>query len=122
MRDLKKNRQFMYYARLIGNEPVVIDDDGKELETGEYENIYDEPVLIYANISAAKGEAEDSVFGKELAYDRVIVISDPMFPIDEYTILWIDSKPPEAHDYIVSKVARSINSVSYAIKKVDMRH
>ena len=55
-------------------------------------------------------------------------------PIDEYTILWIDSVPEvdgngelavnkkgdvlTPHDYIVKKVARSLNSVSVAISKV----
>ena len=55
-------------------------------------------------------------------------------PIDEYTILWIDTVPQVGedgalitneegevltpHDYIVKKVARSLNSVSVAISKV----
>jgi len=55
-------------------------------------------------------------------------------PIDEYTILWIDTVPQvdengalvvngdgdvlTPHDYIVKKIARSLNSVSVAISKV----
>ena len=55
-------------------------------------------------------------------------------PIDEYSELWVDTMPQldasgnlfldgdgmeiTPHDYEVKKVARSLNSVSYAIYKV----
>ena len=58
-------------------------------------------------------------------------------PIDEYSILWIDRVPQldengalalndegeviTPHDYIVKKVARSLNSVSIAISKVNVQ-
>ena len=57
-------------------------------------------------------------------------------PIDEYSILWIDTMPElnadgslavdsegkvkTPHDYIVKKVAKSLNSVSYAVSKVSV--
>ena len=57
-------------------------------------------------------------------------------PIDEYTVLWVDTVPQvdedgalvtneeneviTPHDYIVKKVARSLNSVSIAISKVNV--
>ena len=58
----------------------------------------------------------------------MIVIADPKFPIDEYSILWVDSMPEvkedgttdTPHDYVVKKVARSLNSVSIAISKVNV--
>ena len=74
------------------------------------------------------------VVGESETYDKVIVLDNPRIAIDEYSILWVDS-PPELmkdgslvrddngevvtpHDYIVKKVARSLNNVSIAISKV----
>lgn len=57
-------------------------------------------------------------------------------PIDEYTVLWVDRTPQmdeegnlavnekgeviTPHDYIVKKVAKSLNVVSLAISKVSV--
>jgi hypothetical protein len=38
----------------------------------------------------------------------------------ENSILWIDDLEAESYDYIVKKVARSLNSVSYAVSKVSV--
>ena len=46
-------------------------------------------------------------------------------PIDEYSILWVDTLPrlneDIPHDYVVKQVARSLNSVSLAVSKVDVK-
>ena len=97
--------------------------------TGEYEISYDKPVQLLGNISAARGETITRQFGDDVAYDRVIVLEDPLCPIDEFSILWIDTPPvldadgntETPHDYMVRKVARSINSVSIAVSKVNVR-
>jgi hypothetical protein len=55
-------------------------------------------------------------------------MDDPRTVIDEYSILWIDKMPvmnrdgttDTPHDYVVKKVARSLNSVSIAVAKVDI--
>lgn len=77
-----------------------------------------------ANISPATGNAQSEVFGSLTGYDRVIVTDDMTCPIDEQTVLFID-KVPEAqnpvHDYVVKRVAKSLNSISIAISKVDLR-
>ena len=42
-------------------------------------------------------------------------------PIDEHTILWVDTLDTEKpHDYEVVSVARGLNSISYAIRKVSV--
>ena len=42
-------------------------------------------------------------------------------PIDENSILWVDQlDTTEDHDYIVKRVAKSLNVVSIAIAKVDV--
>jgi hypothetical protein len=68
-------------------------------------------------------------FGESESYDKVIVLDNPNTPIDEYAILWVDTLPhlntdgttDTPHDYIVKKVARSLNNVSIAIRKVNVR-
>ena len=69
-------------------------------------------------------------FGESESYDKVIVLDNLKSPINEYSILWVDTLPhlnddgttDTPHDYIVKKVARSLNSVSIAISKVNVRN
>ena len=96
--------------------------------SGEYEVIYGNPIRFRANVSAAQGEMETRQFGDTESYDKVIVLDNVNIPIDEYSILWVDSLPvinedgttDTPHDYIVKKIARSLNSVSIAISKVNV--
>ena len=124
MRTLNRNKIVFYYALYEGKEPVV-DDYGNV--TGEYEVKYSRPKKFRANISAANGKADVEQFGANVDYDKVIV--GDIFPqIDEYTIMWIDTVPvidnegktETPHDYIVKKIARSLNSVSIAVSKVEV--
>ena len=125
MRCLLRNMRSFYYGTYMGKEELS-DEYGNK--TGEYEVIYSNPIRCSANISAAQGEIESRQFGDSESYDKVIVLSDMNIPIDEYSILWVDSLPninedgstETPHDYIVKKVARSLNSVSIAISKVDV--
>jgi hypothetical protein len=125
MRTLNRNKTVFYYALYEGKEPVI-DDYGNV--TGEYEVKYSRPKKFRANISAANGKADVEQFGANVDYDKIIV-GDNIFPqIDEYTIMWIDTVPvidnegktETPHDYIVKKIARSLNSVSIAVSKVEV--
>ncbi len=121
MRCMERNKVPFGYCLYIRTEPVL-DEEGKR--TGEKKVIYEDVVETKANISSATGEAQEEVFGSLAEYDKVIVIDDPKFPMDENTVLFVDKAPEftedgqPLYDYTVKKVARSINSVSYAIKKV----
>lgn len=123
MRSLKRNRQTFYYA-LYGTEVEEVDDEGNY--TGEITIGYENPVKAAGNISASRGEASTEQFGISLDYDKIVCSCDMALPIDETTILWVDTTPildedgatKTKHDYIVKKVAKSLNSVQYAIKKV----
>ena len=123
MRSLKRNEQTFYYA-LYGEEVEEIDEEGNY--TGETTIGYGNPVKAKANISASRGEASTEQFGISLDYDKIVCSCDVTLPIDETTILWVDTMPvldengatKTKHDYTVKKVARSLNSVQYAIKKV----
>lgn len=125
MRCVMRNKTSFYYALYTG-QTEIIDDYGNV--TGEYSVQYSNPIKILGNVSAAQGETQSRQFGESETYDKVIVLDDPNTPIDEYSILWVDTRPElvdgvttTPHDYIVKKVARSLNSVSIAISKVAVR-
>jgi hypothetical protein len=121
MKCLERNKTEFYYALFVDDEPGK-DEYGNE--SGEPRIIYSEPVLAKANISPATGVSQVEQFGKELKYDKVIVLDDITCPIDENSVLFVDKQPEKdddgnlLFDYIVKKVARSLNSVSIAISKV----
>lgn len=131
MRGLLRNKSKFYFA-LYESKVEMEDEYGNN--TGEYEVVYSKPISCMANVSAAQGEVQSRQFGDSESYDKVIVLDNVDIPIDEYSILWVDSTPHidengalvlddngdavTPHDYIVKKVARSLNSVSIAISKV----
>ena len=126
MRTLHRNKIRIYYANYQAKVPIK--DEYGNL-TGEYELVYDNPVAFMANVSAARGESTTCQFGEDVRYDRIIVAENPVFPLSETSILWIDTPPVIAgdgstetpHDYIVKQVAPSLNSLSIAVSKVNVR-
>lgn len=115
---LKRNKRTFYYA-LYGQEVELTDADGNY--TGETSIGYSDPVECKANISPATGQSNMEMFGNLTDYDRVIVSDDLTLPIDENSVLWIDRAPTDGtHDYVVRRVAKSLNSVAYAVRKVDV--
>lgn len=131
MKAMERNKTPFWYA-LYKSKSAVEDDYGNT--TGEYEIERENPARFCANISAAKGETSTRQFGESEGYDKVIVMDTSAPPIDEYTVLWVDTTPAvdadgallrnedgevlTPHDYIVKKVAKSLNGVSVAISKV----
>lgn len=125
MRCLKRNKVSFYYANIIGSEEVT-DENG--YKTGETRLIYDKPKELKANISVAQGEVVFQLFGGNESYDKIIVSDDVNIPINEYSALWIDTVPLfdeiskeviTPNDYIVKKIARSLNSISIAVSRVN---
>lgn len=108
MRDLKKNLRKMHYALYDSEIPIYDEDGNEELETGAG---YKNPVLFRANLSAGQSNAEESPFGKDVSYDRVISTCVMDLPIDENSLIWVKNKPvfnadgtinPDSADYEVS--------------------
>ena len=120
MRCLARNKITFFYA-LHDGQTELKDEYGNA--TGQYKVSYTDPIRMQGNVSAAQGEVQSRQFGESETYDKVIVLDNPNVQIDEYSILWVDSLPDDEapHDYIVKKVARSLNSVSIAISKVAVR-
>lgn len=124
MRNLQRNQTPFWY-RLYNPDPApIVDEYGNE--TGEYEVSYLDPVACAANISPAKGEAQIAQFGDIDNYDKVIATADMTCPIDERSVLYIGEEPVRTedgwspHNYTVRRVAKSLNQIAIAIRKVDV--
>lgn len=124
MRCLVRNKRTFWYA-LYKSQTAQTDANGNE--TGEPFISYETPIQMSANISEATGQSYTDIFGNLPDYDKVIVTDDMSCPIDENTVLCIDCEPsylPQTdpkrliYDYIVRRVAKSINSISIACSKV----
>ena len=113
MKCLKRNQRVFYYAPFIREDPE-----------NNYRPVYGEPVEIRGNISPGTGSTSVEQFGTNIEYDKVIVLDDVNCPIDESSLLFLDLEPSKntlgdyVYDYIVKKVAPSLNSVSIAISRV----
>lgn len=116
MRMLRRNLVPFYYQNYCGKVPIL-DDDG--YETGEYVASYSEPTKCFGNISVPSGRASVETFGTEVDYDKVIMLAGTS-PVDENSRLYVDRVPGDGvePDYIVKRVAESLNFTSIAIRRV----
>lgn len=118
MKCLKRNKRKFWYSLYL-SEVELVDADGNY--TGETGVGYADPVECMANISPATGQSNLEMFGNLTDYDRVIVSDDTTLPIDENTVIYIDKDPTQGvYDYTVRRVAKSINSIAIAVRKVDV--
>ena len=123
MNLMERNKVPVWYCLFDRKEPIL-DEDGND--TGDQKVFYAEAVPIRANVSSATGTAQIEQFGNLDHYDKVIVTEDMSCPIDETTVLFVDKEPEydaegqPLYDYIVRRVARSLNVVAYAIRKVSV--
>ena len=120
MKILERNKQTFYYATYSGTS-MGYDEDG--FMTFENAAGYSKWQKFRANISPARGESTAELFGNDTDYDKVIVTDNLNCPIDENSVLAIDMTVEEdtdvtTYDYIVKKVAKSLNFIQYAVKKV----
>jgi hypothetical protein len=115
MRDLKRNQQTIWCSLL--NVTAAEDEWGNTKDIKSY----GEPFPIKMTLSGNKGEASEQAFGTDLQYDREMSTHDMNCPIDEYSHLWLDGKDiADTHNYIVKAVSKSLNSIRYAIEKVNV--
>lgn len=113
------------------NENIVyikVDNIRVPVESGEPQFGYDQAKGFLGNIAMSGGEAEAREFGLNLGdYSAVLILAKNSIPIDETSLIWLETKPemnPDgtvnqySADYTVVKVAPSINVDRYALKKV----
>ena len=124
MRNLKKNERDLYYALYKEDIPIYDESGFEELEGKPG---YDKPVPFKASLSTGQSDAEESPFGKNVTYDRVISTCDTSLPIDENSLIWVKNTPvynadgtvnPDSADYeVAAPPLDGLNSLRIAIKK-----
>lgn len=125
MRCMERNKRTIWCANYVGKEEILT--DGKR--TGQFRALLESPVRMRANVSAARGTSNEELFGINVNYDKTVVFESPKIPITESTVFWIDTLPEllddgsteTAWDYVVTKIARSLNSTTVAIRKVTVQ-
>ena len=123
MRCLNRNKQKLYYCLFVSDNTAQYDTNGNELP--ETAKVYAPAVEMMANVSPASGQSNSEQFGDLENYDKVIVTNWLECPIDEHSVLFVDKEPEydtgvPLYDYTVRRVAKSLNSVSIAIRKVNV--
>lgn len=118
MRTLEINKQPMWYALCTGKTEIV-DDYGNN--TGCFQVTYGTPVYYPVNMSEARGTIKAEAYGLTDDYDRTFVTTDMACPITTDTVIWYDADPlTEPYNYVVHRVAKSLNSITIAIRGVDV--
>lgn len=118
MRSLLRNQQPVFYKLYEGQEEIV-DEYGNA--TGSYIPIYSELKSAMLCVSPNKGSSEVEQFGSLEDYDRTMTTADTTCDINEDAVLWVDGADTEGpYNYIVKLVAPWKNSISFAIKQVEV--
>ena len=87
MRDLRRNQRKMYYSLYIEQE------NDSEFDTLDTVAKYSKPIEFKASLSVGQSDADDSPFGKDISYDRIISTVKKNLPITETSLIWYETKP-----------------------------
>ena len=144
MRCLKKNKQKLYYALLVGTTPEYeLDEHGNKIvdyesggvtyyvETGVDEPLYSEAVAFDGNIALGGSDVTRQEYGiSDDKYEAVLVTNKGLLPITETSLIWYQTTPTtktvdtktyadeSTADYKVLKVIPSLNNDRYILAKV----
>ena len=94
MRTLNKNKQTLYYANQDKEVPITetyYDDEGNayELDTGETELVYGEPIEFSANISNKLDEVRWAEYGIDNSANYAQIVADKgKIPLKVGSIIW----------------------------------
>lgn len=121
MRLLRRNLQTVYYCTLDRREEIL--DNG--YRTGEYKNIYSDPVPLECVIAANRGYKHRDFYGQLESYDVTLVTADMTSQIDEETMLYIRKEPeydgegqPTGFTHTVREVAPMQNTILYKVMSI----
>lgn len=122
MRDCLRNQSVLWYSLYLRKDPVykdgLVDPEGNPIETGQYREVYTEPVSTKAHVTAAAGPSDMEAFGSSVQYDRVICTVNRL-GLTEQSRVWIGHPPSDgAPDYRVKRVAEGLNQNLYAIERI----
>lgn len=125
MRTMTRNRRTFYEAALVSS-AMGKDTDGNYTEEVK---TYSTPTERKGVITPANGQADTNLFGANEIYDKVITLNLGENYLAVGSVLWVDTMPEideetgktdTPYDYIVVKVAESLNFVNVAIRKVNV--
>ena len=120
MKTQKRNQTTVYYANFESAEDAFITDEwGNSLMTGEKEVSSTSPTGIKMVVSPSTGVVSEEFFGGFADYDKSLVVEGDC-AINEHSLIWIGRSPSEPHNYIVKKVAKSLNFSAYAVSRVEV--
>lgn len=113
---LERAKRTLYWQNFMG---FVDEYDSEGQFIGTFSK-YSETQTARASISAAKGAAEQEMFGNLLEYDRTVATKFPL-DMNENSLVWLDGeKPPDPHNYIVARKSQSGNYTVFALKRVEL--
>ena len=124
MVSLAENRQTVWYAELAGYVDAV---DSQGYKTGEKIKSYTEPKSFLIYVAPSRGDTVNMPFGLSSEYTNIMSTCDRDCPITEDSVLWVGISPYSPgsetadipHNYVVERVAYGLNSILYAIKRID---
>ncbi len=114
-------KQTIWYCTYAGSQRQT---DAHGNLSGQKLPTYNQAESIDIHVGWARGTADTDIFGIALDYDKPMVTNQMDCPIDENTVLFVEKQPEydenqiPKYDYIVKRVAKSKNYITYAIKKV----
>ena len=122
MRDLRRNQRKMYYSLYIEQE------NDSEFDTLDTVAKYSKPIEFKASLSVGQSDSDDSPFGKDISYDRIISTVNKSLPITETSLIWYETKPvlledgsadPSSADYKVAAMPLDgLDGIRIAIKRI----
>lgn len=123
MHCCERNKQTLWYSKYTGK-TAVVDDYG--CMTGEYVEAYSNPVKVRMVVSPASRQTILNPFGIQTPYSHTAITEDMNCEMDEESVVWMGIVPDsdesaETANYRVVGVARSLNHIAYALKRVDTK-
>ena len=138
MKQLRRNKQKMYYALFAENlteyarDPegniIYTEIDGQQIPVkAGVKPGYSKAVEFKANIGVNSGETKEAEYGLNVSdYDAIISAEKGKLPFTEQTLIWHKSKVgydleehviPETADYRVVAIKTSLNEERFILKK-----
>ena len=114
MRSLHRNKRDLWYALPIDTREIL-DEYGNT--TLEVETIYGSPSLLRCNVSANIGQEAVEVFGAQTEYSRTVSIAGRKCPLVEGCRVWFGVTPDGDSNYVVARVADSVNGFLVALRE-----
>ena len=138
MRTLRRNKTKLWYSLYKGKEVAYLKDengqiifediDGEQvpIETGYNPPTYQAPVEFGGYIQFSGGEGEAESFGVSAdSYSHILIMRKDEIPIDETSLIF-KAEPQtvseETADFKVTRVAESLNFVTYLLRAKDADH